>query len=325
VTFSIPLLDYRRLWGLPLTADELASQDVGEKVYPCPTRFGQGSLRHIYLPRMRIELHNYHFHEDVVLAVTSDGELAPPEIGFQIAGQRSGKSKGQSFIEWGFEEVGTCLISAQSPIQKVDIHLDSFEPLQRLVAAEESLFPPELRPLAAGDITDYGDIRYSTPAMAVCLQQILDCAMPPGPRQLYLEGKCLELIALKLEQISASAGHRPTRVLLSADDIDRLHQAQKVLVDRIAHPPSLIELAHQVGLNDHKLKAGFRQVFDTTVFGFLRQQRMVRSHHLLSEGHMNIKEVAQAVGYSSQSRFAAAFRQQFGVNPHTYLSSKRSG
>jgi AraC family transcriptional regulator, transcriptional activator of the genes for pyochelin and ferripyochelin receptors len=31
-----------------------------------------------------------------------------------------------------------------------------------------------------------------------------------------------------------------------------------------------------------------------------------------------VSEVAQAVGYVNQSRFAAAFRKHFGVNPATY-------
>jgi AraC-like DNA-binding protein len=33
--------------------------------------------------------------------------------------------------------------------------------------------------------------------------------------------------------------------------------------------------------------------------------------------------VAQAVGYANQSRFAAAFGKQFGINPKAYLLSKK--
>ncbi|MFW9259071.1 helix-turn-helix domain-containing protein [Nostoc sp. CALU 546] len=33
---------------------------------------------------------------------------------------------------------------------------------------------------------------------------------------------------------------------------------------------------------------------------------------------MTVAQVAQAVGYSHLSHFAAAFRKKFGVNPSTY-------
>jgi AraC-like DNA-binding protein len=64
-------------------------------------------------------------------------------------------------------------------------------------------------------------------------------------------------------------------------------------------------------------------IFGTTVFGYLRQCRMEQARLLLLEGRMNVREAAQAVGYASQSRFAAVFRKTFGVNPKTF-STQRS-
>jgi AraC family transcriptional activator of pyochelin receptor len=80
-------------------------------------------------------------------------------------------------------------------------------------------------------------------------------------------------------------------------------------------PPSLMELARQVGLNDFKLKMGFRRVFGKTVFGYLHELRMERSRLLLEEGKMNVKEVSYAVGYMDSGRFSDAFKKQFGVRP----------
>ncbi|MEL6439903.1 MAG: helix-turn-helix domain-containing protein [Cyanobacteria bacterium J06621_8] len=42
---------------------------------------------------------------------------------------------------------------------------------------------------------------------------------------------------------------------------------------------------------------------------------MERSHLLLSSGEMNVTEVAQTVGYTNLSHFAAAFRKKYGINP----------
>jgi AraC family transcriptional regulator, transcriptional activator of the genes for pyochelin and ferripyochelin receptors len=84
-------------------------------------------------------------------------------------------------------------------------------------------------------------------------------------------------------------------------------------------PPSLLTLARQVGLNDFKLKRGFRQVFGTTVFGYLHEHRMERARQLLEERRLNVTAVACTVGYANPSHFAGAFKRKFGVNPSAYL------
>lgn len=61
---------------------------------------------------------------------------------------------------------------------------------------------------------------------------------------------------------------------LKSEDCDRLYLAQTILRDRLDNPPSLKELAQKISLNECTLKRGFRQLFDTTVFGYLYQQRM---------------------------------------------------
>jgi AraC family transcriptional regulator, transcriptional activator of the genes for pyochelin and ferripyochelin receptors len=47
-------------------------------------------------------------------------------------------------------------------------------------------------------------------------------------------------------------------------------------------PPSLLELSRQIGLNDYKLKLGFKQLFGNTVFGYVWEQRMQQARFLLT-------------------------------------------
>lgn len=92
-----------------------------------------------------------------------------------------------------------------------------------------------------------------------------------------------------------------------------------ILGDRVQHPPSLVELAHQVGLNDRKLKQGFRAVFGTTVFGYLHEYRMTMAMESLVQGNTNVDLVIRSVGYASRSSFSRAFKQRFGASPRNYL------
>lgn len=107
-------------------------------------------------------------------------------------------------------------------------------------------------------------------------------------------------------------------ISFSPDDLKRLHQAKEILTHRLTNPPSLMELSRQVGLNDYKLKQGFRHIFGTTVFAYLRACRMKRAQQLLIAQELSIAQVAHAVGYASQSRFCDAFKKQFGTTPKAY-------
>jgi AraC-like DNA-binding protein len=158
-----------------------------------------------------------------------------------------------------------------------------------------------------------------TPAIRVALTQVVHCPYQGVTKRLYLESKALELVALSLTQSEVGERRAFRSPVLRPDDIERIYKAKDVLLDNMDEPPSLLTLARQVGLNDFKLKAGFRQVFGTTAFGYLHEQRMERARQLLEERRFNVTEVACAVGYANPSHFAGAFKRKFGVNPSAYL------
>ena len=91
------------------------------------------------------------------------------------------------------------------------------------------------------------------------------------------------------------------------------------MIRNLENPPSLLELARQVGINKNKLNQNFRQVFGTSVFDYLRIRRLERSKELLKSKAKNVTEVAFEVGYAQQSNFTRAFKKHFGTNPTDYL------
>ena len=146
----------------------------------------------------------------------------------------------------------------------------------------------------------------------------MTCPYQGNVRQRYLESKTLELLALKLEQMRQPEVVSNNKISLKSDDIHRLYQARQILLTDIEHPPSLLELARQVGINDFKLKRGFRQIFGTTVFGCLYEHRMERAKQLLDTHHLKVAQIAQTVGYANPSQFSAAFKRKFGFSPKVY-------
>jgi AraC-like DNA-binding protein len=218
------------------------------------------------------------------------------------------------------------VLLAQEPTLSVDIHLepDLFRSFIGVGADSRQshrfdLLSSNLRRIVEGDEDAFlSPMQTITPAMQVALQQILNCPYQGVVKQMYLESKSLEVLALWLEQAMASnSTPKPSTRQRPSDEIDRIYQAKEILTQQVDNPPSLMALARQVGLNDCTLKRGFRQVFGTTVFGYLHQHRMEQARSLLLENQLSVTAIAHTVGYTNLCAFSTAFRKKFGVSPRT--------
>lgn len=206
-------------------------------------------------------------------------------------------------------------------VLKVDLHLRTQRESHAFSAEQLELIPTELREIIDRHQDSWHQpLETISPAIQMVLQQILNCPYTGSIQQVYLEGKALELIALQTAQWLQTAPPI-SRHRLKPSDIERIHQAKDIVTQRLEDPPSLLELARAVGVNDCTLKRGFRQVFGTTVFGYLRQQRLVKARQLLQNTEMSVAEVTCQVGYTHSGHFAAAFKREFGVTPKAFKNS----
>ena len=234
-------------------------------------------------------------------------EKTPPGQNFFAAGWHSGKG---GFFKW----------QAGSRILKFDIHLE-VPFFQTLIADDIEQLPQQmLRVISVEGEPDYLHFAKTTSAMQNLINQILNCPYQGITKRLYLESKALELIALRLEQIKTDS-YTNISSSLKPDDIDRIYGARDILIKNLDKPPSLMQLARMVGLNDCTLKKGFREVFGTTAFGYLYDYRLEKARYLLEAEGAKVTDVVQMVGFRDRSYFAAAFRKKFGVNPSIYLKN----
>lgn len=66
-------------------------------------------------------------------------------------------------------------------------------------------------------------------------------------------------------------------------------------------------------------------ISDLTPNELIKISRLKKAAELLLQGNMKIYEISEAVGFSSQSYFWAAFIKQFGVSPSKYAKENRKG
>ena len=153
-------------------------------------------------------------------------------------------------------------------------------------------------------------------AMHQCINEIMHANFTGGLKLLFLQSKCIELLTLQ-SQMYEDAERTETAssiICKPGHDTDSIHFAREYLLQHAAQPPSLCELARVAGINEFKLKQGFKVLFNNTVFGYLTDYKLTQARELLVS-NVSIKEVADQLGYSSVQHFNSAFRKKFGMPP----------
>ena len=156
------------------------------------------------------------------------------------------------------------------------------------------------------------------PGLKVALSQIFNAALGGTARPVYLRAKAMEILSLYFNR-SEDADVEQCPFLKDEENVQRIKEAKRILIEQMAHPPTLKELSRQIGLNEYRLKEGFKNVYGKTVFQFLNDYRLDTARHLLDQGKHKVNDAAYQIGYTNPSHFIAAFRKKFGVTPKKYL------
>ncbi|HTE32634.1 MAG TPA: AraC family transcriptional regulator [Chryseolinea sp.] len=133
-------------------------------------------------------------------------------------------------------------------------------------------------------------------------------------RYLFLESKMMELFALQMHQVQTIAGRKDDH-RWSVSDNEKLHAVRNYIESNYLDDFSLKDLTYKFNLNEFKLKKGYKQLFQTTVFGHVLLLRMQKAKTMLEENAMNVSEAGFFIGYENVSSFCAEFKKRFGYSP----------
>jgi len=156
-----------------------------------------------------------------------------------------------------------------------------------------------------------------SPSEVVVLNQIFKYNLHASLEKLYTKGKIYELLSLYFNLTEGDAEQCP--FLEDEDNVAKIKKAKDIIIDRMAEPPSLNELANEIGLSLKKLKDGFKHIYGETVFNFLLDYKLDYSVKLLQTKKHNVAEISSLIGYSTSSHYIAAFKNKFGTTPKKYL------
>ncbi|MEZ4829513.1 MAG: AraC family transcriptional regulator [Bacteroidia bacterium] len=163
----------------------------------------------------------------------------------------------------------------------------------------------------------YGSRPVST-ALSMVIEPLYHFEISEGAKNLYYRGKVFEILSLYFSRDDQKPGDN-CPFLHDEQNVEKIRQAKKILTDRMSDPPVLPELAREVGLNEYQLKAGFKNIYGTTVYKYLTDYRMDQAKKMLDTGNFRVNEVSFHIGFTNPSHFIAAFRKKFGTTPKKYL------
>ncbi|EAR16433.1 MULTISPECIES: helix-turn-helix transcriptional regulator [Robiginitalea] len=158
------------------------------------------------------------------------------------------------------------------------------------------------------------------PSISVVLSQLWGQSTHPSVRPLYYKAKVYELLSLYFNR-TADPQAEQCPFLLDEENLRKIRLAKEIVIERMAEPPTLPELAEETGLSLKKLKEGFKQIYGDTVYSFLFDYKMETARKMLESGTFNVNEVGLKVGYSTASHFISAFKKKYNTTPKKYLMS----
>lgn len=211
----------------------------------------------------------------------------------------NGDSSGYTlFGKEDMSEITTIAITAQRFSELTQLYPELFEQLQKRYTNEKNfiLHPKSL---------------FITLEISNLLQQIENSHLMGNAASAYADAKTLELLALQI-----TAMDKPKKIYCKTNsDITKLHEAKQIITSNLNVTYSLQDISKMIGINENKLKYGFKEVFGTTVFGFLFDYKMQLAKQLLTDTDKSVSEIAILCGYDYPSHFSTSFKRKHGISP----------
>lgn len=180
---------------------------------------------------------------------------------------------------------------------------DYFHTLRLFFSSRNSLTVPSLCSISSLKLKKDGEQLYFVTALQTIIQS----------------REKEEKIQKALQNLKSSGRNRKRQqktLLYREADKKKIQDVYDYILNHLEEPlPTLRELAHKHNTNEFKLKMGFRQLYNTSVFRFQREQRLKRAHNYIINSDLPLSRIAEVCGFKSFPHFSKLFKNAYGYNP----------
>ena len=164
-----------------------------------------------------------------------------------------------------------------------------------------------------------GSVRYKekprafTPAMTEIILEMFAAYYETELLNFFYENKIRELLFMALVYKSSIPAFTYT-----SEDRDTIYAINSMITNNFTEHFSIPAISKEYGMNEFKLKKGFKDIIGTGLFEKLLDTRLDRAKQLLWKTSLPEKEIARLTGYSSLTSFITAFRKRAGITPREF-------
>ncbi|MDM1293351.1 helix-turn-helix transcriptional regulator [Sphingobacterium sp. N143] len=157
-----------------------------------------------------------------------------------------------------------------------------------------------------------------SPQMLHVLREMTSCRKQGILRQYFMKGRVMLLLQLlfewiELEKNQCDIGHHQAEA-----DTGIFHEVQDFIIKNTREFYTIEQLAIKFGVNEYKLKKGFKEISGMGLFQFATKVHIQKAISLLKTTDLSIKEIAFQTGYSAPSSFSVAFKKECGIAPSQF-------
>ena len=109
------------------------------------------------------------------------------------------------------------------------------------------------------------------------------------------------------------------KIQIKGNDEALMERIMNALNAKLCDPDYNVEkLTEDVGISRAQLHRKMKEMTGISTGDFIRNMRLEQAARLISEGKINVTQVAFAVGFNNQSHFSTVFKKHFGMTPSEY-------
>ncbi len=150
--------------------------------------------------------------------------------------------------------------------------------------------------------------------ISICLEFIAHLLHPKN-REIF---SCQEQAFAKYVQV----GKR--KIKMTKEDFQKVVTAHERIEKDAASFYTIYELSRELGISEQKLKVGFKELYQQTLWDYANSVRMNAAIILLHDTELSIKEISGKVGYQSQVAFTNMFKKWSGITPGHFRAQVQS-
>ena len=110
-------------------------------------------------------------------------------------------------------------------------------------------------------------------------------------------------------------GESEVNTYFTRSQIAIVKEAETLIMQDLSRRITAKEMADRFGISESSFKLYIKGILGDSYLSYFRKKRMEKAAELLESTNMKVIEIANAVGYENQGKFAKVFAEIYGVLP----------